>query len=61
MVLQIILAQLMVLLSAGLFYRHEWLPAFAVLAIYVATLIMVVRPCWSFSRPVEDERLVTDL
>jgi hypothetical protein len=52
MINQILITQLMLLLSGGLFYRAEWLPAFTVLAIYVATSIIVVRPRWSLSRPI---------
>jgi len=42
MAYQILLTNLMLLLSAGLFHRGEWLPALTVLAAYVATLMMVV-------------------
>jgi hypothetical protein len=52
---QILMAQLMVFLSGGLFYRDQWLPAFTVLAIYLATLIILIRPRWSLSRPVATE------
>jgi hypothetical protein len=40
---QITLAQLMILLSAGLFHRGEWIPASTVLGVNVATLTMVIR------------------
>jgi hypothetical protein len=40
---QITLAQLMLLLGAGLFYRGELIPASTVFAAYLAALIMVIR------------------
>jgi CHASE2 domain-containing sensor protein len=54
MALQMLLTQLLLLLSAGLFYRGQWLPALTVLAVYIVTLITVVASAGSIYQQSDD-------
>ena len=56
MAIRITLTQLMLFVGAGLFYRDELIPSFIVLAVYVLTLIMVLRQSRDDRRRNRDEQ-----
>jgi hypothetical protein len=43
MAIQMFLVHLLLLMSGGLFYRHQWLSGVIVLAVYATTFLMVIK------------------
>jgi hypothetical protein len=43
MLIQLLLTQVLLLMSGGVFYRNDWLGGFIALAAYITSLIIVLQ------------------